>query len=326
MKKFLTVFLAVLTLAVVISAPFLLRKKSEGGGEKTVVLTLWHTDAFEGGKGSRCAFLRNVASMYSKEHKGVYVLVSNYSPSGLKTALEGGKSADIISFGGCDLGVENYAKEIDFKVLDGGTVGKKRYAVSYLKGSYFEIVKGSGDKEIILSKGEYTSPQTACLFSNAKSDKYVMLPPADAYNRFLIASNATLIGTQRDIVRLKNINAEFSATPITTYNDLYQYLSLTTSDESKVGYALDFIRYLLSSKVQDRLSNLSMFSVNGARLYDGDEHFSLVENAKNEYTFIPFSTKDNYDLLGNTAFSELEKGTNYDVIVNSCKNLINVVK
>ena len=69
-----------------------------------------------------------------------------------------------------------------------------------------------------------------------------------------------------------------------------------------------------------------MFSTTEQVLYAGDEVFSACERVKNEYTFIPFSTKDNYELLKNTVFSELKKGSSYDIIVNSCKNLINVVK
>ncbi|MBO7214614.1 MAG: hypothetical protein J6V66_03855, partial [Clostridia bacterium] len=173
-----------------------------------------------------------------------YILVSNYSAEGLKIALQGDNPPDLVSFGGCDLGVENFAKEIDFSVLDGGTVGKKRYAVSYLKGSYFQISKGSGDSETILSKGEYTSPQTACLFSSAKSNKYVLLSPSDAFNRFLIKENATLIGTQRDIVRLRNNGVDFTATPIARYNDLFQYVSLTSNDSKNFYYANEFIKHL----------------------------------------------------------------------------------
>ncbi len=326
MKKALTIIFAVLTIVIIVSAPFLLEKNGDSYGEESIIITVWHADAFEGGKGSRCSFLRGIASEFSKRHKGVYFLVSNYSAEGLKTALQGGKHPDIVSFGGCDLSVENYAGEIKFNVCDGGSVGDKRFAVAYLKGGYFKIVKGNGDGELIIPTGEYFSAETACLFSDAKGAKIVRLSSQDAYSRFLIKENATLIGTQRDLVRLRNINADFIATPIERYNDLFQYFSITTDDYKSSYYANEFIKYALSDGVQSRISNLYMFSTTGVKLYSGDEPFSSYERCENEYTFIPFSTKDNFELLKNKAYDGLVSGEDYDIIVNSCKNLINVVK
>ena len=326
MKKVLTVVFAVLTVLLVITAPFLIKKKEVKSGDKSVIITVWHTDAFDGGKGSRCSFLREIASGFSKRYENVYFLVSNYSVEGLKTALQGGNYPDIVSFGGCDLGVSEYAKELKISGQDGGLVGNKRFAVAYLKGGYFKIVKGNGDSELIISDGEYFSSETACLFSNAKAKSVVKLSSQDAYTRFLIKDDATLIGTQRDIVRLRNLNAEFTATPIERYNDLFQYFSITADDKIKCYYASEFINYALSNEVQQKLNRLCMFSTTGVKLYGGDEIFSSYEKCKNEYTFIPFSTKDNFNLLKTKAYDGLVKGEDYDIIVNSCKNLINVVK
>ena len=326
MKKVATVVFAVLTVLIVVSAPFLLVRKTSQNKSDSVIITVWHVDAFEGGKGSRCSFLREMASEFMKKHNGVYFLVSNYSVEGIKTALQGGKHPDIVSFGGCDLGVENYAREINFSVKDGGNVGNKRYAVSYLKGGYFKIVKGVGAGELILPNGDYFSSETACLFSNAKAEKVIRLSVQDAYVRFTLSSNATMIGTQRDIVRLQSRTADFTATPLECYNDLFQYFSITTSEHKNFYYANEFIKYMLTDKVQQKLERLSMFSTTGVKLYSGDEIFSSYEGVKNEYTFIPFSTKDNFDLLKNKAFDGIERREDYEIIVNSCKNLINVVK
>lgn len=326
MKKFSTAIFAIITVAIVVSAPFLLKNTEHKSMDNSLVLTVWHVDAFEGGKGSRCTFLRNVATSYTKENQGVYLLVQNFSIEGFKDALKAGKHPDIVSFGGCDLGVENFAREIKFDGQDGGVVGKKRYAIAYLKGGYFKLTKGNGKSETILSSSEYSAPMVACLFSDVASKNYVKLSSNDAINRFIVKADATLIGTQRDVIRLINNNQDFSITPISTYNDLYQYLSLTTSDEEKISYCEDFIAYVLSSKIQAKISSLGMFSASGSVLYSGDEYFSSYEKAKNEYTYLTFGTKESYDLLKNTVFNELEKGTSYDIIVNSCKNLINVVK
>lgn len=69
------------------------------GADRPAVLSLWHTDTFEGGKGSRAAFLKRVAAEYGKKNRGVAVLVSSYSAEGLQAAFLKGETPDLLSFG-----------------------------------------------------------------------------------------------------------------------------------------------------------------------------------------------------------------------------------
>ena len=123
MKKFVSIIAGVLCLIIVIISPFLITSNQVKSQDKTVILTVWHVDGFEGGKGSRYTFLREVGAKFSKQNKGVYLLVSSYTVEGVNALLEKGKRPDLISFGGALLNLQNYAKEISFSGRDGGTVG-----------------------------------------------------------------------------------------------------------------------------------------------------------------------------------------------------------
>ena len=137
MKRFIGFLFGAICLLVIALSPFLINKSSASTQDKSVILTVWHIDGFEGGKGSRYTFLREVATSFSKQNKGVYILVSSYTQSGANDLINKGKTPDVISFGGVGLNIQNYAQELDENGFDGGVVNGKRYAVSYLKGGYF---------------------------------------------------------------------------------------------------------------------------------------------------------------------------------------------
>lgn len=322
MKKFLWVITAIITVAVIVICPFLIKQKVSSKPIDSVVITVWHVDSFEGGKGSRTAFLRKVATNFSKKNKNVSFLVTNYTLEGLKTALSSGKTPDLISYGGCSINLENHAEKIDFSVLDGGRLSNgKRFAVSYLKGRYFKISKGVEGKAVILSKSEFSSPEIACLFAGVHGIEFETLSPIKAYNQFALKKDVTMIGTQRDVIRLINNEQEFTLTAIDSYCDLFQYISLTAKGDSEKFYAREFINYLLSSEVQDKLTSLNMFSVNKSGLYNGDSYFSNGENEKPQYTFSPYAEKSEYDKVCNLALTVAKESGNYDVIVKFLKQL-----
>lgn len=321
MKRFIGFFCGVLCLLVIALSPFLINKKDSAVKNESVILTVWHIDGFEGGKGSRYTFLREVALEFSKQNKGVNILVSSYTQSGANELIKKGKTPDVISFGGVGLNLQNYAQELSVKGDDGGVVNGKRYAVSYLKGGYFVIKKGNGGIDIIISKGENLTPEIACLFSNARGNSYTLKPPLDAYTLFLTRKNATLIGTQRDIERLLNRNEEFTAEPIKGYSDIYQYASVTTQKMENEYFARSFIDYLISQKVQEKVVKLKMLSVNKAGLYPDNEYLTALEKRAVLYTFSPFSDRITQNNACERALEALNLGGNYNEIINFIKQL-----
>ena len=321
MKRFIGFLFGAICLLVIALSPFLINKSSASTQDKSVILTVWHIDGFEGGKGSRYTFLREVATSFSKQNKGVYILVSSYTQSGANDLINKGKTPDVISFGGVGLNIQNYAQELDENGFDGGVVNGKRYAVSYLKGGYFVIKKGNGGDEIIISKGENLTPEIACLFSSARASSYNIKSPLDAYTLFLTRKNATLIGTQRDIERLLSRNEEFTAEPIDGYLDIYQYASVTTQKIENEYYARRFIEYLISQAVQEKVAKLKMLSVNKTGLYPDNVYLSALEKTKAKYTFSPFLDKTAQKNVCERALSALNTGGNYNEIINFIKQL-----
>lgn len=320
MKKLFRVILSLICLAIVLSAPFLIKNEKPTESQKSVILTIWHVDSFEGGKGSRYTFLRNVSTLFSKQNENVYLLVTSFSTKGIETALAQGKTPDLISFGGVGLELKNRAKEIYESVKDGGDINGKRYAVSYLKGGYFKIQKGNGEN-IILSKGENTSPEIAYLFSGINSKNVAVLPTGEAYSRFLREKNATLIGTQRDVYRLTNQEVEFTATPIEDFNDLYQYIALTSKEDKNEFYARRFIKFLLSDEVQKKVSSLGMLSVNlKGNGYD-NEYLSALEKVDVNFTVSPFSSRENFNLACENSIKAIENGGGREEVSNFLKEL-----
>ena len=319
MKRVIAIISGVVLIIVSFVSLKLLDKSQTLNNEKSLILKVWHIDTFEGGKGSRYNFLREEGSAFTKKNKGVYLLIINHTIESAKNALFDGNIPDLISYGSCGIDLTSYAKEIKFNVSDGGIVNGKRFAVSYLRGGYFAIKKGTGEN-LILSKNTYTTPEIACLFNEVYGN-YIIKTPLDAYTYFLQRQNATLIGTQRDVFRLRSRGVDFTATPITKYSDLYQYISLTTKDENKEFYALKFISHLLSDKVQEKVKNLGMFSVTKNNLYSDDELFSNFEKVSLSYTLTPFAEDGAFNLLCERAISSLDKKESVDSVLNFLKYL-----
>ena len=68
-------------LSVFIAVPALTAKSSSPQSRSGIV-RLWNIDTFEGGKGSRSAFLNRISAAYEKAHDGVYIMVSSYTAEG----------------------------------------------------------------------------------------------------------------------------------------------------------------------------------------------------------------------------------------------------
>ncbi len=227
------------------------------------IISLWQIDGFEGGSGSRKQFLLKVARDFEKKNDGVLVMVISHTFTSAKENINKGVYPDIISFSN---GVE--LKEMESisvkRSVAGGKLGDKIYATAWCRGGYVLIknqnAKNKDSNTIIVSQKEYTQPLVALMLEGIEFDNVKSFSPLDAYVNFTLGKEEYFLGTQRDIVRLTNRDFEFECTPLTEYNDLYQYIALTSKDKVKKGIAKKFIDYLLSDKVQRNLNQISMFS------------------------------------------------------------------
>ena len=258
------------------------------------IITMWQVDSFEGGVGSRKQFLLKVARGFEKKHDGALVMVTNYTMDGVIKNLNSGIYPDIISFG---IGTE--VKEFSELAVKtsflGGKVGNVTYAVPWCRGGYVliynpSLTNGKLDDidTLIVSQGEYTQPLLAAKLEGIRASDYLVLPPMDAYVKFVSGKVKYLLGTQRDISRLKNRGMDAGIVPLEKYNDLYQYAVVTSKDNAKKYYAEEFINYLVSESVQEKLTSISMYSVEHSIKTD-DEQMKKMQNINGFSTISAFT-------------------------------------
>ncbi len=271
------------------------------------VITVWQIDTFEGGTGSRKNFLLSAARGYERRETGVLVMVVSHTVESATEALEKGETPDAVSYGiGFPLrGVKKLSTENSFC---GGTIDGDVYAVPWCRGGYVLIenpmLKGNqsgqrkgenklpdlSEENILVSDGEYTAPLCAVALSGLKIRSCEILTPMEAYIRFTEGKTRYFLGTQRDVVRLTRRGMSFKAYPLSSYNDLYQYVSLTSASPEKSVYAERFIEYLISESVQETLGKICMFSVSS---YTEQESEALIEMQKTSaQATIPFYTDE----------------------------------
>lgn len=249
------------------------------------LITVWNVDCFEGGKGSRRQFLLDVARTVEKNNVGVKIMVVSHTITSVEQGLKEGDLPDVISFG-LGVEVENLIPlHIDFP-SNGGTIEDVRYAVPWCRGGYLLITKSDSGIDlydnnfdnIIVSQGEYTQPLLAMTLEDIKAKDFSINQPLDAYVQFVSSKKSVFLGTQRDVVRLENRGLEVNTRPLTVYNDLYQYVALTSRDKNKLTMAKRFINQLLSKNVQSKLEQISMMSEIVDVNYDNQHLISMQKN------------------------------------------------
>ena len=240
-------FLLLLAAAVIVFVP----QKSEKTETRTVV-RVWNIDTFEGGKGSRTAFLKSVA----RELKGeAYYLVTSYTPEGALSAFAEGDAPDVLSFG---VGLSEFAElllPLPYS-FTGGELGGKTLAYPWCMGGYylFSLTDFEGEGRTALSVGGENLPAVAARLEGISGEETESVA---AYTGFLSGKYRYLLGTQRDVCRFQARGVSVQARPLTKYCDLYQYIGILSSEKRDASLA--FVEALLSPEVQGRLSQIGMF-------------------------------------------------------------------
>ncbi len=285
MPKIKTGICLALCLGICIAVPCIAFTKNNSraasSGEE-IVLRIWQIDSFEGGRGSRADFLQSVGNRY-QEKVGSYVAVTSISADAARVNLTNGNIPDAISYGAGIYGIESYISSYK----------------TWCRGGYcFLSVDASADfsdvssDNTVINEGKDNLAQAAALFcgvGDAKTEKSTR-----AYVSLINGEYKYLLGTQRDIFRLKTRGVSFAVKPITEFNDLYQNISVTASGE-RARLANGFIEYLLSST--DELNKIGMINLNATGLYD--DEMRQLEGLSFEY-------KLNYPVSSN-AKNEIEK-------------------
>ena len=291
-----------LVFSIVFTAFFGRYKISEGKeigtpSEYKGIITMWNVDTFEGGVGSRKQFLLRVARGFEKENDGVLVMVTDHTTNSVKENFKNGLYPDIISYGNGTC-IENVV-ELDKSVaIKGGTVGGKNYAAAWCRGGYVLIANPKLTDNIpdqidtlLVSQSDYTQPLAALCLEGIVVKEVSVLPPMDAYIKFVEGKTPYFLGTQRDLNRLERRGVEIISRPLQNYNDLYQYLSVTGKDTTKGVYAERFVSYLLSESVQKSLTSIGMLSCKYSVEYD-NEHLSNMQKIVDFSTVSAFTPSE----------------------------------
>lgn len=271
-KKFFRFLLFALCFAIIITVPIMAimnKKKANAVSDEMTVLNVWQIDSFEGGKGSRAKYLQDLGKKFSKKN-GCYVTVSSLSADAARLNLKNGNVPDLISYGAGTYGIESYIR------------GRLPY-YCWCNGGYcylsldtnanFEDI--SVNNLIINGGTDNLADVTALLCGVNGAEK---AKPTSAYVRLINGEFKYLLGTQRDIFRLRTRGVAFAVKPVTAFNDLYQNISVTCSSDKKAVYAELFIEFLLENG--EGVSLLGLMA-DGLRLYD--DEMRLLEGLTYEY-------------------------------------------
>lgn len=261
-KKIFKFLLFALCIGILIAVPAMaaVDRKAEADSKDMVVLSLWQIDGFEGGKGSRAAYLQDIADEFSKKN-GCYITVNSLSPNAARLNINAGTVPDLISYAAGMYGIESII------------CGDKPY-YNWCHGGYcFLSVDESANFEDISSENLVINGGTdnlvaaaalLCGVNGAKIEK-----PTGAYVKLLNGEYKYLLGTQRDIFRLRTRGASFKIKPVTEFNDLYQNISVSCTGNKKKSYAQKFIDFL--SEQREKVEKLGLMSA-GQNIYDDELH------------------------------------------------------
>ena len=240
-------FALLLAAAVIVFLPQTAEK-----AEARTVVRVWNIDTFEGGKGSRTAFLKSVARGLQGE---AYYLVTSYTLEGALSAFAEGEAPDVLSFG---VGLSEFAERLLplKREFAGGELGGKTLAYPWCMGGYylFSLTDFEGEGRTVLSVGGENLPAVAARLEWISGEETESVA---AYTGFLSGKYRYLLGTQRDVCRFQARGAIVQARPLTKYSDLYQYIGILSSEKREASLA--FVEALLSPEVQGRLSEIGMF-------------------------------------------------------------------
>lgn len=245
--------------------------KTEKTEEKqTTYLELWHIDTFEGGIGSRKAFLEKVAAAYSKKSDTVITVLFHTAYSAERN-FEKNVYPDMVSYGsGVSLpyhrlvSLKNTKKaNNNGKTESGGARhGGNEYAAAWCAGGYVRITRGGTTPDgLIISEQERALSLLAVRLSGETLPVKQTVSSDKAIYSFYADKKAALVGTQRDLFRLENKMTDIEVKPYYGYNDLYQYVSILSADDKKAEKCKYFIDYLLGDEVGKKLDEIGMARV-----------------------------------------------------------------
>lgn len=234
------------------------------------VLYLWQIDGFEGGKGSRANYLQDIGDKFFKAG-GCYLKVTSLSADAARENLKAGNVPDLISYAAGMYGIETY--------ITGGAA----YSTWCHGGYCFLCLEQNADflavspTNTIINAGTDNRAEVCALFCGIQGAETAR--PTAAYVKLIDGKYKFMLGTQRDVFRLRTRGVQFSIKPVTEFNDLYQNISVTATNAKKRQLSESFIKFLLSKS--ENVTKLGLLAQDLA-LYADELH--ALENLSYEFT------------------------------------------
>lgn len=293
-------FLIILIICILVLAPVLVFCQSSQGQSRDVMkfLNIWQIDSFEGGKGSRAQYLQQKADeCFDGTH--VYVKVTSLSADAARANIKEGNIPDLISYGAGFYGIESLINVTDFTY------------VCWCRGAYVLLsLDESADfsdvnaQNTVINIGKDNLSRACALLeglSGAKAEA-----STSAYVSLIGGKYKYLLGTQRDIYRLETREQAYTSKVITSFNDLYQNISVLCEGEN-YAYSKKFIDYLIENSSDIATLGLVSEKTN----YTGA--MAEIQRAEFDYTIKSFTGYDYYRAVNDA----IDGGD-----VNSLKNLL----
>ena len=289
-----TVFF-ILCAAILIATPIVVTVKKSSASNKTsdfMMLTIWQVDCFEGGKGSRADYLQNLGNKF-KEAGGCHIKVISLTPAAVLQNLDAGNAPDIISYGAGICGIDN--------LISG------RGQTVWAHGGYCVLsVDENADfsdisvQNTVVNGGKDNFADAAALFCGIGGAKNET--PTEAYVDLINGNYKYLLGTQRDIFRLKTRGLGFKVRPVDEFNDLFQIISVISENTDKVAYGKKYVEFLC--KNSNQLTKIGMLG--DIKLYD--DELSALEGVEYGVKLTsPLSQSQKDEILAAIKNSDIKK-------------------
>lgn len=275
LKKVLNIFLIVFFVA--FSAFFCLNKFNtipliNENNNHLKVYEWWHIESFEGGGKNRQNYLNSLALEYEKNMPIHLFMVKSVQADQLEDALKQNKPA-LISFSEQVAQIVlPYLKEFDNEYnvqdnfIESAKYNGRLMAIPFIASGYCYFTKNNTAWSELYT-GNNNLHNALSLVDNLTVNSSETLSSYQCYTKFVNSNNIKLLGTARDLFRIKNLERlgrfEVSYEPVSTYTDLIQYIGITNTDNN----VLNFINFVMSDSSQRELANINLFSTKHLKLY-----------------------------------------------------------
>lgn len=132
--------IAILLFACLAAYPVLTVRSEKDAKGYSGILRIWQIDNFEGGTGSRSAFINRAARSFEAVNEGTLILVTAHTEQSAASSIAEGNIPDMISFGtGADF-VGDIAQPLRGYSFPYAQIGKETYAYPWCRGGYFLLL------------------------------------------------------------------------------------------------------------------------------------------------------------------------------------------